>query len=79
MLHGALTLLMRSLRQDARLRRAHAFRIVSLVFLCGMLIVAHVMSFGGRRNNAGHSRVRQDKFQKELAPRSDIELGGPFR
>lgn len=45
MVHGALTLLMRSLRQDARLRRAHAFRIVSLVFLCGMLIVAHVLSF----------------------------------
>ena len=45
MVHGTLTLLLRSLRQDARLRRAHAFRIVSVAFLCGMLIVAHVTSF----------------------------------
>lgn len=45
MVHGALTLLMRSLRRDARLRRAHAFRIACVLFLAGMLIVAHVMSF----------------------------------
>jgi len=44
MVHGALTLLMRSLRRDARLRRTHAFRIVCMLFLAGMLIVAHVMS-----------------------------------
>lgn len=43
MFRGTLTLLVRSLRDDARLRRAHAFRIASIVVACGLLIEAHVM------------------------------------
>lgn len=45
MIQGTLPLLTRSLRDGARLRRSHAFRIVSMVIVCGMLIESHVMSF----------------------------------
>ncbi|REJ93255.1 MAG: ABC transporter permease [Planctomycetota bacterium] len=40
MLHGALALLSRSLREGARFRRAHAFRIISLLIVLGMLAAA---------------------------------------
>jgi ABC-type transport system involved in multi-copper enzyme maturation permease subunit len=46
MVRGTLTLLTRALRQDARLRRAHAFRIGSVMLLFAMLIGAHVTSLG---------------------------------
>lgn len=45
MVQGALTLMTRSLREGARLRRAHAFRILSVLLLFGMLIEAHAMSW----------------------------------
>jgi ABC-type transport system involved in multi-copper enzyme maturation permease subunit len=46
MLRGTLTLLTRSLRDSARLRRAHAVRLVSVLVLLGMLIEAHISSGG---------------------------------
>lgn len=46
MVQGALTLMTRSLREGARLRRSHAFRILSVLLLFGMLIEAHVFSGG---------------------------------
>lgn len=42
MIQGALTLLTRSLREGARLRRAHSFRILSVLLLFGLLVEAHV-------------------------------------
>lgn len=46
MLRGTLTLLNRALRDNARRRRAHFVRLVSVVVLLGMLIEAHVSSGG---------------------------------
>ena len=46
MLHGTLTLLIRSLRDNARRREAHFVRLASVLVLLVMLIEAHVSSGG---------------------------------
>src|SRR5262245_50288767 len=46
MLRGTLTLLTRSLRDGARMPRAHGVRLASVLILLGMLIEAHVSSGG---------------------------------
>jgi ABC-type transport system involved in multi-copper enzyme maturation permease subunit len=46
MFRGSLTLLSRSIRLDARLRRSHAFRFVSIVIVFWLLVAAHFNTGG---------------------------------
>jgi ABC-type transport system involved in multi-copper enzyme maturation permease subunit len=46
MFRGTLTLLARSLRLDARLRRAHAFRFASIAVVFWLLVAAHINTAG---------------------------------
>jgi hypothetical protein len=46
MFRGTFTLLVRSLRQDARLRRAHLFRIASVGVSFWLLVAAHINTAG---------------------------------
>src|SRR6201999_580858 len=46
MFRGSLTLLARSLRLDARQRRAHAFRFGSVAIVFWLLIAAHLTTGG---------------------------------
>src|SRR5262245_6752644 len=46
MFRGTLTLLMRSLRLDARQRRAHAVRIISIGVTFWLLVAAHINTAG---------------------------------
>ena|SRR5580692_802651 len=45
---------------------------------CGE-IVDHVLGLVGARYDDSHGGMREDEFEKELAPARTVEIGGPIR